>query len=143
MPTFFPTKNQQPTTTTKLPSLTTFILIGFIACSGCRGQKNISRGEAPDLQTLADEALGVDNSIELNESKTFVLCFQTPTSDHARRKYRYIVVAIPNLSVVHEGVFNMGSVRWVDDESIEVVSGSTSVQGSSTTRIIDVTSTPQ
>ena len=112
--------------------------------NGCHGHKNMRRAEALDLQALADEILGVDNSIELNTSKTFALCFQTPTSDHARRKYRYIVVGrLPHLSLVHEGVFSMGSVKWADDDSIEVISSSTSAQEGSMKKIIHVTSTVQ
>jgi hypothetical protein len=126
-----------------LPSLTIFLLIAFIAFSGCGGQRNISRGEARNLQAVADETLGIDNTIELNMSESYALCYQTPSADHARKKYRYIVVALPNLSVIHEGIFSMGSVKWADDESIEVVSGSTSLRGAGTTKIINVTSTAQ
>jgi len=88
---------------------------------------------------MADSALGGHNSIELNGAKTFALCQQRPGADHARRQYRFVVIRLKDGAIVHEGAFSMGHVKWLDDESIEVVSASSSAEGG-TKKIIHVNS---
>jgi hypothetical protein len=116
------------------------LLLVSIALTSCRGsQKN--RGQKPELQALADKILGPENVIEYNEARTFALCQQKPQADHARRQYRYVVVRLENNTIVQQGVFSMGYVKWVDNRSIEVFSGSVSPTGEgSSKKIIQLTS---
>ena len=93
-----------------------------------------------DLQRVVDNILGNGNIIELNETKTFALCEQKPTTDHARRQYRFVVIRLNDKAIVHEGTFSMGYVQWLDDKSIEVASGSPSSDEGSTMKIIHVNS---
>ena len=110
-----------------------------MALIGCRGTQSGS-GKNTDLETWADEILGSGNIISLNETRTFALCYQDPSGDHALRKYKYLVVRLADRTIVREGIFRIGSVGWAGDESIEVISSSTSVREGSTKKIIHVTS---
>jgi hypothetical protein len=83
----------------------------------------------PDLQTVVDQALGSPNQITFNENGTFALCQQKPETNHARRLYRFVVIRVRDNAIVREGAFSMGYVKWINNKSIEVYSGSTSRSG--------------
>jgi len=129
--------SQKPTAS--LEAFTIFLLLLSMASAGCRGSQS-TQGPEPGLQELTDEILGPGNTIELNDTKTFALCEQNHSADHARRIYQYIVVRLEDHSIAHEGDFRMGYVKWMGPESIEVVSGSSSAKEGSTKKIIHVTS---
>lgn len=85
--------------------------------------------------------LGAENIIELNGSKTFALCQQKREADHFRRKFRYMVVRISDNAIVHKGIFSLGYVKWLNNDSIEVFSGSKAAkEESGTKKIINVNS---
>jgi hypothetical protein len=122
---------------TTLHPLTIIFLLVF-TLSGCRSSQRSADQAA--LQQTADSTLGKENLIQLNETKTFALCQQEPGADHARKQYRFVVIRLKDRAIVHEGAYSMGYVKWVDDRSIEVVSGSPSSQAGGTKRIIHVNS---
>lgn len=121
-------------------NLFAIFLIAILMVSGsCRAPQGTGAHDK-HLQVFADSVLGPGNTIHLNESRNMALCQQGPAGDHAMRKYRYIVVRLPDHAVLLQGNFQMGSVKWADDQSIAVISGSTSGKDGSTEEIIQVTS---
>lgn len=68
------------------------------------------------------QKLGAANKIELNASGDYALCQQKPEADHSRRSFKYIVVRVSDNSIVREGYFNLGYVKWYNEDSIEVYS---------------------
>ena len=129
---------QQNLNNTRLYPLTIIFLFVSMSLAGCRAAH--SPGREADLQEVADRVLGRGNQVVYNASKTYALCQQKPGSDHARRRYRYVVIRLHDLAIMREGQYSMGYARWFDNDSIEVVSGSPSVNKGSTKTIIDVNS---
>jgi len=118
--------------------LTFVILVLSIALSGCRTTRE--RAHYDDVQAIADGKLGRENIIELNSTETLALCQQKPGADHARKQYRFIVIRLKDNTVVHEGRYSMGYVKWLDDDSIEVLSRSSPSDEDSAKQIIHVNS---
>lgn len=115
------------------------MIVLLIGATSCRApQPRVSQED--DLETLALQVVGKDHSIELNQSGTYALLHEKPSSDHMARKYTYAVVRVSDHMVLRRGVFRMGYVKWKDETSIEVYSGSPSDQDGGTKTIIDVTS---
>jgi len=121
---------------------TIILLLVSMTLSGCRASQN-APDQDTDLKGTAEKTLGKENIIVLNESGTFALCRQKPGLDHARRQYRFVVIRLKDNAIVHDGTFSMGYVKWLDDQSIEVVSGSPSLKEGGTKEIIHVNSPVQ
>lgn len=116
------------------------MILVFIAAGSCRSvEKNQKKPE--DLDSLAAQKLGDANEIQLNASGDFALCQQKPKADHPHRSFKYIVVRVSDNSIVTEGYFNSGYVKWYNADSIEVYSVSGAVKSESgSKKIINVTS---
>lgn len=90
------------------------------------------------VETLAGKELGLGvSSTTYNESKTYVLCQQTPSQDHAKRTLKYIVVDVSEMEVIQRGSFQNGIVRWLTDTSIEIET-STGLLPTSTKQVIQI-----
>ena len=106
----------------------------------CRGTKGGADQDAA-LRKLANEAVGSENTIEFNNSKTFALCREKPGASHARKQYHFVVIRLEDITILHKGTFSMGYVKWLDNDSIEVFSGSPSLKDEdSSQKIIHVNS---
>lgn len=119
--------------------LSTTILLMVILVS-CHSSKN---GADQDirLKKIANEAVGSENNIEFNKSETFALCQEKAGAIHARKQYRFVVVRLKDMVIVHKGAFSMGYVKWIGNDSIEVYSGSPGLkEGGSSKKIIRVDS---
>jgi hypothetical protein len=106
----------------------------------CRGSKN-GTDQDTTLKKIASEAVGPENNIEFNNSETFALCQENAGASHARKQYRFVVVRLKDLAIVRKGTFAMGYVKWLDNDSIEVYSGSPALkEAGSSKKIIHVDS---
>lgn len=114
------------------------ILVLSIALSGCRTTRG--RAHQSDIRIIADGKLGPESIIEPNTTGTLALCQQKPWADHARRQYRFIVIRLNDNTIVREGRFSLGYVKWLDDDSIEVLSRSSPSDEDGTKQIIHVNS---
>lgn len=103
-----------------------FLLVSMalVSCRGTAGRAD----QKQELSRVAGKTLGPENVCEANASGTFALCQQKPGADHSRRQYRFAVVRLSDMAIVHEGTFGMGYVKWLDDASIELYSGSPSIR---------------
>jgi hypothetical protein len=95
------------------------------ALPGCSATENSGKPEAAFERTVKKQ-LGTQYVVSYNTTKTHALCQQTRSEDHSQRNFRYIVIKLSNNKVIHEGLFRMGYVRWVNDQSIEVLNSSVS-----------------
>lgn len=111
-------------------SLNLLFLLVSIALLSC-GVSAKNRNDHDSIpSTLAKTRLGSDYTSELNSSKTYVLFQQQRSADHALRKIKYMVVRLDDNTVLMEGIFQGGFVRWHDDESVEVLNTrSTGLEG--------------
>lgn len=141
------TGNQKPETSTPQHihasihyALTAILFLVFITLSGCRSTA-LNDDQVLELESLAKRKLGKDYMIEYNDSKKFALCQQNPLADNFRKKYRYFVIRISDKTILYEGTFSMGYVKWSNKLSIEVFSISkTGEEESSTKKTIHVNS---
>lgn len=72
---------------------------------------------------MAKRELGEHYTVINNPLNTFALCQQQRTSDHLSQKLDYIVIRITDSKVIERGTYQNGHVKWIDDQSIEVLSG--------------------
>ena len=128
------------TTSTPHQGFTIVLFLVSITLWSCRSiEKNTDQPK--ELVSLVKRTLGAENVIEINGIKTHALCQQKREADHLRRKIRYMVVRIADNAIVHEGIFSMGYVKWLNNESVEVYSGSNAgKEENSTKKIINVNS---
>jgi hypothetical protein len=73
------------------------------------------------IEQIAGKELGNDFTIDFNESKTFAMCKQTRTTDHINSVFNYCIVSTREKKIVHRGSYQQGSVRWLDNDKIEVI----------------------
>ncbi len=78
-----------------------------------------------DLQEFVNTNLGSETQINFNETKALALCYQKRQGDHIHKVFRYIVVNVKDCHIILEGNFSGGYVKWISDDSIELVSRST------------------
>jgi hypothetical protein len=98
-------------------SLTLLLCAVSMTYEGCH--RPVAR--VRDISSIVNELLGENNDITYNKPKTFALCQQERSGDHAARRFKYIVVRMADMEIVHEGSFRLGYVKWVTDDSIEVL----------------------
>jgi hypothetical protein len=79
-----------------------------------------SQSKDKTLQTELKSKLGSDVVVENSVNGTFALYKQAP-GGHAARVYKYAVVRVADKSIVSEGTFKMGYVKWEDDTTLELV----------------------
>jgi hypothetical protein len=84
--------------------------------------------------------LGKHYLVTYNRSESFALCQQKQEADHLKRKFKYLVVRLSDNAIVHEGDFQMGSVHWHDDKSIEVSGAARITDESGNKKIIEIVS---
>lgn len=126
-------------TNNQLHLLTTTLLLITILVS-CRSSTTGTDRDTT-LKKLAHEAVGRENTIEFNSSETFALCQEQAGGSHARKQYRFVVIRLKDMAIVYKGTFAMGYVKWLDNDSIEVFSGSPSLkEEGSSKKIIPVNS---
>lgn len=113
----------------------------LIALSGCKAPQKNQESKAA-FETVAKEKLGAKYAVSYNTLKTHVLCQQMREGDHSQRSFKYIVIKLSDNKIMYEGTFRMGYVRWLNDQSIEVLSTSVSKEDEKTSgkRIININS---
>jgi hypothetical protein len=84
----------------------------------CRAADSQSKDDT--LQTTIKTKLGSDVVVENSLNGTFALYKQAP-GGHAARVYKYAVVRVADKTIVSEGSFKMGYVKWKDDTTLEIV----------------------
>jgi hypothetical protein len=95
------------------------IVICFLTC--CTAQKN-NTAINNNFESIIKTKLGPAFTIDFNESKSYALGTQQRQGDHIRRNFKYIVVRLSDNKILQEGSYTMGSVKWIDNNSIEIVS---------------------
>jgi hypothetical protein len=113
----------------------------FMSFTGCKASEK-SLQSAEKLEKSVSPKLGKHFIITYNSSKTHALCEQERDGDHSNRIFRYVVVKVADNTIVHEGSFRQGYVRWNDSKSLEVVNGSsmTGTEKSTEIRMINIES---
>ncbi len=89
----------------------------FFSCASQPSTTNQSKQE-----NVIFSKLGRNLSTIENESKTHILYYQNQEGDQAARQYKYAVVTKSKNTIVLEGSFKLGYVKWISDNSIEVLS---------------------
>lgn len=124
----------------QINGFTIILILIFITAGSCRSAQN-KPAQEKNFASLVTQTIGAENEIVLNTSETYALCQQKRHADHFRRKIKYIVVRLSDNTIVREGYFNGGYVKWYNHDSIEVFSSSTSgKEENSTKKIINVNS---
>ena len=73
-----------------------------------------------DLHSVVKPYLGETYLTDYNSSKTFALCQEKRQGDHMNRKFKYAIVRIADLKIIHQDTFQKGHVQWITDEAVEV-----------------------
>lgn len=111
----------------KTRSVTLAFLITYIIASililGCKTSAQ-SNSHQNDLETFVSQKLQGESEIKYNATKTFALCYEKRQGDHIKRVFRYFIVKIADNRIIEEGSFSSGYVKWISNDTIEVVSGS-------------------
>ncbi len=126
----------------KINTFTIILILIFITAGSCRSAQN-KPDQDKNFASLVRQTIGAENEVVLNTSETYALCQQKRHADHFRRKIKYIIVRLSDNTIVREGTFSGGYVKWYNHDSIEVFSSSPSgKEESSTKKIIHVNSQP-
>jgi hypothetical protein len=72
------------------------------------------------VDKIVKERLGLETTFENSANGTYRLYKQTG-GGHAARSYKYLVVRLSDQTVVSEGQYRMGYVKWKDDATLELV----------------------
>jgi hypothetical protein len=94
--------------------LTLFCVCITLSCKAPSANKTLS------FEQLASNEIGKNYTVDFNALKTFALCKQTRTTDHVNSIFNYCVINIRENKVVYKGSYQQGSVKWVDNDNIEV-----------------------
>ncbi len=95
-----------------------FISLGcFLSCASQHKATNQTK-----TINVITAKLGNNTSFTENGSKTHILYQQKPQGDHVNRHYKYVVVNKSTNQIVLEGDYQLGYVKWLTDNSIEVLS---------------------
>ena len=101
--------------------LTLFVLAVSILLLSCRAGNKSSSEIKPGFEEVVKTKLGAHYTVDDNPNHQYALCQQTRSeNDHARRSFTYIVVRRSDNKVLHEGMFILGSAKWLDVETIEI-----------------------
>lgn len=106
--------------------ITLLISTVFMLSSGCQAERHQAKTK---IISIADHNLGKSNMIEYNSSKTFALCIQTTTDSHVARKYKFIVIKVSDGTIVYRGSFSLGYVKWLNDNSLEILNSDDVLSG--------------
>lgn len=99
-------------------------LITIVSCRSADSQKSAvpaNENSSSDLGSILKMKLGPDPIAEENESQTLILYKEQP-GGHVKKNYKFIVVRKSDNSIIHEGSYQMGYVKWNDDSSLELTS---------------------
>ncbi len=106
---------------------------------GCRSNSPLQQ-TASSTDQIARTKLGEPFSRVDNEDKTYALVQQVRRQDHLKQTIKYLVIQLKDNSIVHEGSFKMGYVKWNSNETIEVFNGDTLNDSKSEKKIIHILS---
>ncbi|HEY0653821.1 MAG TPA: hypothetical protein VGD65_11870 [Chryseosolibacter sp.] len=113
------------------------LVIAFALSLSLQGCAQATQSSRETLDAIARRKLGEKYAITYNASKDYALCQQTSSGqDHALRRFKFIVVSVSENTIINEGSFKDGYVKWIDNKSIEVSSGGTDEKRQ--TRIVNV-----
>lgn len=93
----------------------------FAACSAPKSAQN----SAPDQSTfieIAEEQLGASAQCLKNNSESMVLCISEEDSHsmQPRKTISFMVIKLDDSSVLYESSVDGGSVKWFDDQRLEI-----------------------
>jgi hypothetical protein len=110
-------------------SFTVLVFSVFMVLVNCRAaDKNLQENtKLPEAQIHS--RLGKKYTTDYNTSGRYALCRQLREADHSLRKVKYVVVRLSDQSIVLEGSFQGGHVKWFDEKSIEVIDSSVRKEG--------------
>ena len=101
--------------------LTLFLFLVSIVLLSCGASANKRSDQDSIPSALAKARLGSHYASAFNSSKKYILFQRQGGPDHLRRRIKYLVVRLDDNSVVLEGSFQDGFVKWHDDQSVEVL----------------------
>lgn len=98
------------------------LLVGLLtACSTPKAINNASTDQI-GFEEVAEKQLGASAHCLKNESETLVLCI-SETDNHSqepRQTISFMVIKLEDASVLYESSIDGGSVKWFDDEQLEI-----------------------
>jgi hypothetical protein len=102
--------------------ITVFFHAVFITFTGCKVSEKSPQSD--QLEKIASQKLGANFTTTYNSLKTYALCQQARVGDHSDRIFRYVVIKLADNTIVREGSFRRGHVKWNDSKSLEILNGS-------------------
>ena len=93
------------------------LLLFLLPSSQCRTTKT----EGDTLEKTVKSKLGKEFSEEYNQSRTFILYKQEENPEKIGEPLKYLVVRVSDTTIVQEGYFTRGYVKWIDNKTIEVL----------------------
>lgn len=101
----------------------TLLVTACIAVFNLIGSCSPSKRLKPEqINTLVQEKLGTVFTQEVNSSGNFVLYTQNPAEANVKSALKFIVVDIRKNTIIYEGSFLPGYVRWHSETELELLS---------------------
>ena len=100
------------------PGIITTLFLLAACVTGCKTSHS-NKTNPDELNSLLASKLGESVTTEYNESQTFVLAYQKISLQENKARH-YVVVKLADNSIVLQGSFRPGSIRWYDNNRIEV-----------------------
>jgi hypothetical protein len=94
----------------------------LMACCPKKVQKLESSGD-PLYLSLAEEKLGSATHVLLNKTGTHVICYKTDkaTAQNPYNELHYFIYDIENNIILREENLSNGTIRWLDQSTIELI----------------------
>jgi hypothetical protein len=109
-----------PLKTTFVILLRVLLVLPILSVISCASQPKIANHLS--IESVIVSKLGSNYTLTENKNNTFVLCQQKPEGDHAARNFKYIVIRKSDNQIVLSGSYQLGYVKWISNEAIEVLS---------------------
>ena len=124
-------------------SACTLCLLSFLLLC-CKASHSNDQSAGKDLHSIVQPYVGNAYQTDYNVTKQYALCQEKRQGDAAARKFKYVIVRLSDFKIIHQGTFQMGHVRWINDDAIEVQTNPDgAVSESSEKKIINVNSSQQ
>lgn len=89
----------------------------------CHCKSTQLSAQSPTLEQVIREKVGGEASTESNKTDTYILAKEAPdTSGTGSHACKFVVIRKKDHAVMVEGKYSNGYVKWVTDNSIEVLS---------------------
>jgi hypothetical protein len=91
----------------------------FSCCNSCSSSRKV---KAEQIHSLLQEKLGSSLTQEKNSSGNFILYKQDQPETNIKIALKFVVVNIAENTIIYEGSFLPGYVKWHSDSELEILS---------------------